>query len=152
MAKDDDIAGRGLLAYPPYLMNRITHRYNHSLQKAVAQKGLTVPKMRALAALAAMGELTINDLTVYAVAEQSTMSRTLDQMEKDGLITRAVSGEDNRARVVSLTKAGRAAHQQIWPTVQAAESAMFEGIDAEEKEEFLRTLSRIMANIRVHPF
>lgn len=152
MAKDDDIAGQSLLAYPPYLMNRITHRYNHSLQKAVAQKGLTVPKMRALAALAAMGELTINDLTVYAVAEQSTMSRTLDQMEKDGLITRAISGEDNRARVVSLTKAGRAAHQQIWPTVQAAESAMFEGIDAEEKEEFLRTLSRIMANIRVHPF
>ena len=152
MANDHDIASRGLLGYPPYLMNRITHRYNQSLQKEVSQKGLSVPKMRALAALAAMGELTINELTVYAVSEQSTMSRTLDQMEKDGLITRAVSGEDNRARVVSLTRTGRAAYRQIWPVLQTAEAAMFDGISAAEKEEFLGILSRIMANIRVHPF
>ena len=52
----------------------------------MAEQGLSTSKMRTLAALAANGTLTVNELTVMAVSEQSTMSRTLDQLEYDGLI------------------------------------------------------------------
>lgn len=141
-----------LSRFAPYLMNRITHRYNQSLQLAVAELGLSVPKMRALFALAAKGPLTVNELTVVAVSEQSTMSRTLDQMERGGLIERSVSKADNRVRVVQLTQEGRDTYRSVWPKMHAAEEALFAGLTPQQRDAFLDTLSHILLNIRQHDF
>jgi len=67
-------ADASIQTFAPYLLNRIVHRYNQSVQKVMRARGLNIPKMRAIAALASQGDLTVNDLTVYAVSEQSTMS------------------------------------------------------------------------------
>ncbi|ABD54248.1 transcriptional regulator, MarR family [Jannaschia sp. CCS1] len=140
--------GQGLSRFAPYLMNRIAHRYNQNLHASVTGIGLTVPKMRVLAALAAMGELTINDLSVVAISEQSTMSRTLDQMEREGLIERKVSEKDSRVRLVDLTPAGLSAYRTVWPEMSAAEEALFTGLSDTQREDFLDTLSQILLNIR----
>lgn len=138
--------------FAPYLINRIAHRYNQSVQDIMNEKGLTVPKMRAVAALAAQGDLTVNELTVYAVAEQSTMSRTIDQMYKDGLITRKVSVDDQRVRVISLTEDGHDLFQRIWPEMQRAEAELLKGLDEKTKTTLLETLNTILGNIRVNDF
>lgn len=142
--------GQGLSRFAPYLMNRIAHRYNQNLQDAVTNIGLTIPKMRILAALAAMGKLTISDLTLVAVSEQSTMSRALDQMQREGLVHRSVSETDSRVRFVHLTPAGLAAYRKVWPEMSAAEDALFVGLSVEQREGFLDTLSHILFNIRQH--
>lgn len=149
---DTDLEARGLSHFAPYLMNRITHRYNQSLQTAMAEQGLSIPKMRALAALAAKGPLTVNELTVYAVSEQSTMSRTLDQLEADGLIARTASAKDSRVRVIELTQPGHKIYRRIWPNMQAAEEALFADLSQNQRDEFLNTLSKILLNIRKHNF
>ncbi len=153
MSKQDapnDLRAQGLSQFAPYLMNRIMHRYNQSLLNEAAPLRLSVPKIRALVALAAHGELTVNALAIFAVAEQSTMSRTVDQMEKDGFIKRAVSKEDSRARVVSLTAALTAAYHDIWPMMEAAESEMLQGLDAADRAQFLKALNQILSNIRIN--
>lgn len=147
-----DLAALGLSDFAPYLMNRIMHRYNQSLHAAISPLGLSVPKMRALAALAAHVKLTVNELAVYAVSEQSTMSRTVDQMERDGLILRSVSSDDNRVRFVSLTDAGIAAYQSVWPQMQAAETAMLVDLDPKTRALFLETLNKILKTVRVNEF
>ncbi len=144
--------GQGLSRFAPYLINRIAHRYNQSLQDAVTELGLTIPKMRVLAALAAMGKLSVNELTVVAVAEQSTMSRTLDQMERDGLINRMKSQADSRMRVVQLTQSGLMAYREVWPQMSEAEDALFVGLSKDQRDGFLDTLSQILLNIRKHDF
>lgn len=149
---ESPLEGQGLSRFAPYLLNRIAHRYNQSLQKAVSHLGLTTPKMRVLAALASMGKLTVNQVTVVAVAEQSTMSRTLDQMERDGLIQRQVSEADSRVRDVILTDTGLAAYRAVWPEMSAAEDALFVGLTDAQREAFLETLSHILVNIRQHDF
>lgn len=141
-----------LSTFAPYLMNRIIHRYNQTAQAAMSQHGVTIPKMRVLAALAAQGDLTVNELTVFAVAEQSTMSRTLDQMEKSGLVTRKTSGEDNRVRVISVTGKGLDLYEKIWPDMLDAEASLFKGLDATSRTTFLKTLNKILINIRVNEF
>ena len=107
MTQKSDIAERGLDGFAPYLMNRIMRRYNQTLQARMADYDLSAPKMRALASLAVRDGLTVNELAVYSMAEQPTMSRTLDQLERAGLITRTVSEADSRVRHCSLTDAGR---------------------------------------------
>lgn len=150
--ENDALAATQLTAFAPYLMNRIVHRYNQTAQIAMSERGITTPKMRVLAALASQGELTVNALTVLAVSEQSTMSRTLDQMETAGLVTRKTSDQDSRVRVISITKNGLAVYQSIWPDMLEAESELLKGLDKKTRQSFLKTLNQILLNIRVNDF
>ena len=75
----------GLQQFAPYLMNRIMGRYNATLRDDFRKQGLTIPQVRTLAVLSVTDGVTVNDLSVYTVIEQSTMSRTLDTLEGQGL-------------------------------------------------------------------
>ena len=92
--------------FTPYLMNRIMARYNKGVESSLKEVGVTVAQMRALAVLAEGGPCTINELSVLTVIKQSTLSRTLDAMEKAGLILRSAQEGDNRYRMISLTDEG----------------------------------------------
>lgn len=140
----------GLANYPPYLMNRIMGRYNASLRDEMAGLGLTTPKMRALAVLSVIEGPLIRDLSVYAVVEQSTMSRALDQLAAEGLIRREADAADSRATRVFVTEAGRAAFAALWPRMAEANARMFRGVPEDERRAFVGTLQKMLANIRRH--
>ncbi|MDQ0331651.1 MULTISPECIES: MarR family winged helix-turn-helix transcriptional regulator [Phyllobacteriaceae] len=153
----DDVDGPrlgeiGLQQFAPYLMNRIMGRYNASLREDLAKLGLTTPKMRALAVLSVIDNLVIGRLAVYAVVEQSTLSRALDALEADGLVRRTVDPEDSRATRISITEAGRAAFETLWPTMRHSYNHMFAGIDAAEQAAFVATLQKMLVNVRKHEF
>ncbi|MFN4192764.1 MAG: MarR family winged helix-turn-helix transcriptional regulator [Tabrizicola sp.] len=140
----------GLTNYAPYLMNRIMGRYNASLREEMASLGLTTPKMRALAVLSVIEGPLIRELAVYAVVEQSTLSRALDQLAADGLIRRETDAADSRATRVHITEAGRAHFQMLWPRMAEAHERMFRGIGADERRAFVGTLQKMLSNIRKH--
>ena len=140
----------GLANFAPYLMNRIMGRYNASLRAEMADLGLSTPKMRALAVLAVIDGPLIRDLAVYAVVEQSTLSRTLDQLAADGLIRREADAGDSRATRIFLTEAGRAAFEALWPHMAESYGRMFRGIGDEERRAFVGTLQKMLVNIRKH--
>lgn len=147
-----DLNAIGLESFAPYLMNRIMGRYNSALQAEVVALGLTTPKVRALAVLSVHDGVLIRDLAVYAVVEQSTLSRALDGLEADGLIKREADKEDGRAFHVFLTEAGHAAHTRLWPHMFDASEAMFNDIPDTERSAFITTLQKMLRNIRKHDF
>ncbi len=140
----------GLWQFAPYLMNRIMGRYNANIQTALRGQNLTTPKMRTLAMLAVVPGLTINELSVYAVTEQSTMSRTLEAMEKAGLIRRQARDSDARVREIYLTDEGRAEFDAAWPTMYARYAEMFIDIPDSDRAAFVDTLQKILKNVRLH--
>lgn len=140
----------GLFNYAPYLMNRIMGRYNASLREELAALGLTTPKMRALAVLSVVDSPLIGELAVYSVVEQSTLSRALDQLAAEGRIRRAADAADNRATRVTITEAGRAHFETLWPRMAEAQERMFQGITVEERQAFVGTLQKMLKNIRKH--
>ncbi|GAB5374476.1 MAG: MarR family transcriptional regulator [Acuticoccus sp.] len=142
----------GLETFAPYLINRISARYSADMGEALRSRGLTTAKMRALAVLAVHPGLTVNELAVYAVMEQSTMSRTLDALADAGLVERRPREADGRVRECSLTPAGEAAFADVWPLMRRAEARMFAGIDAADRASFMATLGHILRNIRQHDF
>ncbi|MCA0275417.1 MAG: MarR family transcriptional regulator [Proteobacteria bacterium] len=153
---EDDEGARlgeiGLQQFAPYLMNRIMGRYNASLRDDLAKLGLTTPKMRTLAVLSVVDGLLIGRLAVYAIVEQSTLSRALDALEADGLVRRTPDQDDSRAIRVSITEAGRAAFESLWPTMRESYNRMFVGIDAAEHAAFVATLQKILNNIKKNDF
>jgi len=142
----------GLNGFAPYLMNRIMGRYNADLRREMAEMGLSTAKMRALAVLSVMDGIQMSKLGVYAVVEQSTLSRAAESLCAEGLARRETDPDDQRASRIYLTRAGRAAFDRMWPHMAASHDRMFEGIDEAEQRAFLGTLHKMLANIRRHDF
>jgi len=142
----------GLSNFAPYLMNRIMGRYNADLRQEMTGLGLTTPKMRALAVLSVIDDLPISDLAVYAVVEQSTLSRALEQLASDGLVRRDPDPNDSRVTRIGITETGRAALDQLWPSMARIYAQMFKDIPDEERQAFVTTLQKMLKNIRKHDF
>ena len=140
----------GLQQFAPYLMNRIMGRYNATLRADLRRHGLTVPQVRALAVLSVADGVTINELSVYTVIEQSTMSRTLDSLEAQGFVRREASEADSRVRKCHLTDEGRAEFNRAWPAMHDAFESMFADIDDAEYSALIVTLQKMLRNIRKH--
>lgn len=140
----------GLTNFAPYLMNRIMGRYNASLREEMAGMGLTTPKMRALAVLSVVEGPLIRELSVYTVTEQSTLSRALDALEREGKVRRETDPTDSRAVRVRITDEGRTSFETLWPHMAAAQARMFRGIPEDERRAFVTTLQKMLTNIRKH--
>lgn len=142
----------GLRQFAPYLMNSIMGAYNSALRDDLLKLGLTTPKMRTLAVLSIVDGLVISRLALYAITEQSTLSRALDALENDRLIRRTQDQQDSRASRIWITDDGRAVFDRIWPTIHRASEHMFEGIGFAERTSFVATLQKILANVRKEDF
>lgn len=141
----------GLDGFAPYLINRISACYNAGMAEVLRKRGLTIAQMRSIAVLSVQPGLTVNELAVYTVLEQSTMSRTLDAMALAGLVERRPRAGDGRVREVVLTEAGMAAVEEVWPIMREAEARMLAGLDLEERATFLATLRKILTGIAPDP-
>jgi len=137
----------GLQQFAPYLINSVSLSWVAHLSAELKAHDMTTTKMRALAVLSISSPLTINELSLYALTEQSTMSRTLDALEEQGLIVRKPRAEDLRVRDVDITQAGRDAFGKVWPTMYDLLLKMLDGVDAKEYKAFTATLHKMIANI-----
>lgn len=140
----------GLNEFAPYLMNRIMARWNGTVADELKAFDLTTASFRILAILSVMPVLTINELTIYAVSEQSTMSRTIDAMESQGLVRRTPRQDDMRVRDVTITEAGRAALERAWPVVYDQFETLVSGVSDDEFRAFVATLHKLLRNVRRH--
>ena len=141
----------GINQFAPYLMNRIMSRWNADMAEALKAHDMSTPMMRALAILSISSPVTINELSAYAVTEQSTMSRTVDVLEAQGLVRRRRRPEDMRIRDVSVTEDGRAAFERIWPMIYGRFQALFDGVEEDEYRAFIATLRRMLRNVAKLP-
>ena len=143
------LAEIGLNFFVPYLLNRIAAQWNSGLSEELRKFGLTTPQMRALAVLSINSGLTINELSVLTVTEQSTMSRTLDNLEGRQFLRRRPRASDMRAREVEITPEGRAAFAAFWPVMFNRYQDMFRDIGEDEFSALAATLHKVLRNIRL---
>ncbi len=138
----------GLNHFAPYLLNRLSARWNGALQDLLKGLDLSTTQFRALAVLAVASGITVNELAIFAITEQSTMSRTLDTLEEQELIRRRPKPGDMRVREVFITEQGLALFSRIWPDIYGLFARYFNGIDEAEFRGFIATLHKILRNTR----
>lgn len=88
-----------------------------------------------------------SELSEATFRDAPTMSRILDVLEARELLTRNPHPEDGRARVVYLTKAGRALEKELVPVVEKIVREMVEGIDERALVTTRNTLRKMFANM-----
>lgn len=123
------------------LLSTAARLVEHAWTSALEELGVTHAGLIALHLLES-GPANQTDLASNARVENQTMSRTLDRLERDGYIMRAVDPTDGRRHVVQATDAGLAAwdaarslEKEIFPEIAepaALRSALLEVISAAE--------------------
>ncbi|CDO08186.1 MarR family transcriptional regulator [Mycolicibacterium cosmeticum] len=123
------------------------------LQYAVRQQlqddgGLSYVQFEILAKLAdAGGGLTMTDLADGVVYSRSGLTHQAGLLEKQGLITRAPSPEDQRATVVHITDQGRGRVAAVLPGhIQVVRELLVDSLS----ENDVRRLGDMMTNARDH--
>ena len=139
-----------LRAYLPYLVNRLSNRLTIDQGKLLAERGLTNAALRTLSVLHIYRRLTVNEISVLAVLEQSTANRTVDQMLAAGLVTRENGASDQRRREVAPTAKGERLLKGIWPLVERNRERLADGIERDDIETCVRVLTRMIDNVRQH--
>lgn len=125
-----------------------THRaISRSLEAKLAPFGLMPNQWNALNQLDRRGPLTQKELAYSLQKEQATITRSLDTLEKRGLIERNPDPSDRRANLISLTPAAVDLLALIEPVAEEAASRVTEGISAEELEAMLATLEKLRRNV-----
>lgn len=79
--------------------------------------------------------------------EQPSLVRTLDQLEKKGLIARRTCAHDRRAKRITLTESAGAIIEQMEQVIGMTRSEILSGINPEEQEQLINLISRLEKNI-----
>jgi MarR family transcriptional regulator, organic hydroperoxide resistance regulator len=79
--------------------------------------------------------------------DKPTMSRILDVLERDGIITRRDDASDGRVRVVTLTRHGRELKRRLVPVAERIVSKMVAGISDQDLETTRAALKVMFQNL-----
>ena len=94
------------------------------------------------------GEWTAQlDLARSLGIESPTLTRHLENLEKDGLVVRRPSESDRRATQVELTEAGEGAYERMLGAVIAFNRRLRAGISRDELERLEGLLDRLAQNV-----
>jgi DNA-binding MarR family transcriptional regulator len=98
-------------------MTQVTCSRERQLATELRAYRLRVPEWRILALLKSEHSLSLGATAATVGLDHTTMSRTVDRMERAGRILRLTDTADARVTRLSLTAAGLALFEEIWPIV-----------------------------------
>lgn len=134
--------------YIPYLIARVAHRWRLNQDEKLAPLDIKGTNMRLLSCLSAFGELTIGELSILSVTEQSSVSRAVEQLVVAGLAERNISALDQRVRTVVLSAKGTAKLSEIAEVINPLYGRLTDGIDPSALQTCISVLQQILEQTR----
>ncbi len=133
--------------YLPYLLNRAGARIAAAFTEVVRGYGITLPMWRVLAALNETDGQRMGELAERTSIDASTLSRVIDAMQRQGLVTRQRQDADQRGVTVHRSPAGRELTQKIVPVALHYETAALQGFSGPQAKLLKRMLIQVFRNI-----
>jgi DNA-binding MarR family transcriptional regulator len=122
-------------------------RITRFLEARMAETGLSIAQFGLMIHIAAAGDDTIGALAERAGLDQSTLSRTLRGLERDGLVEIAIVERDLRRRAVWLTEQGARRLEAAVPAWRRAHAALGTIIEPRDVRK-VATASAALADVR----
>ena len=132
-------------AMPGHLIRRLNQIAVSIFQERMDALGidLTPVQFGALAALSenpGIDQATLAGLIAY---DRVTIGGVVDRLQAKGLVARAISTTDRRARVLALTDAGAALLARALPEVRALQNDILSGLTEAESATFLTLATKL---------
>lgn len=119
-----------------------------AFNRALGKSGGSVPVWLILSSLKGERWRTQQDLARAVGIEGPTLTRHVDALERDGLVTRQRDTGDRRAVRVELTAAGEALHADLLRAVIAFNRRLRRGLAEDDVAQLHELLDRLASNVR----
>ena len=113
------------------------------LDKEVAPYGITPIQWNVLVFLDRYGSLSQRQLATHLHREPATVTRSVDKMEKMGLVVRELDESDRRVNVITMTDKARDLLAEIQPTAERAALTVRGDLSAKEEKLLIELLDRV---------
>lgn len=144
---DDEMIDRPSAGWPIRHMSHIVNKHLRDISLALRPLGLTAPMWRVLNGLVEGGPSSVGELASHAAFERSYVSRLVEQMIANGLVSRLDDKVDRRLRIVTLTRLGRKQQRAAAVIVHRLNRASVARISASELTQLFGMLNRIATDI-----
>ncbi|WP_302528088.1 MarR family winged helix-turn-helix transcriptional regulator [Megasphaera elsdenii] len=122
------------------------HRSNREIARRIKREGLMPGQPKILEYLWFHDGASQKDISRECIIDKSTVTSLLKRMENLDLIRKETRPEDQRGVAIFLTDKGWEKAKRIRQVIYATDDAMWQGIPEEEKQQFMRTFHKIIAN------
>ena len=129
--------------YLLYLLARVSHVLSSELHRQLGHSSVAVPVWRVLASLSGSKGETVTGLAEVCLIHQPTMTKLLDRMVRDGLVTRSPDAQDRRIVRVALTSQGETLAAELIAAARQHEAivlARFPEIETTNLKALLRSV------------
>lgn len=140
--------GDSLRDYIGYRILQIHRAHRNRAEAAFNELGLHTGQEWVLFQLWNKEGLTQSQLVENLGVEPPTITKTLDRLEKAGLVERRQDVEDARVSRVYLTRKGRELQGPVEKIWRDLEARTIQGLSEAEKALMLRLLDQIYKNVR----
>lgn len=133
--------------YPFYLLNRLVSRYNTVMDARLRAIGLDIPAWRVLMILGERSPRGTRDLAEAAVIPISTMTRIVQRMTGNDMVSVGPSAEDARVTMVALTAAGSAKLRKARRAAAPVYRHLVRDLPPAEFERLIALLNQLHRNL-----
>lgn len=131
------------------LSGKVTSALNATLRKKLQEKkvDLTPSQVAVLYALWNKNGITQREIAERTEKDKPSITRILDLMEKEKLVTRKSGKEDRRSNIISLTAKSNALKEKVQECTAETLQDCFEGLSEKDVLEVQRLMKLIFNNI-----
>ncbi len=133
--------------YPFYLVTRVSSRYYMKMEAVLKEIGMDVPRWRVLLILSEIGDASVSEIAAHAVSKLSTITRTVQRLETDGLVNTRPKRTDARVTEVRLTPRGQLVVDTVRPRGHQVFEQAFKGLDDAAVSKLVSLLEKIYVNV-----
>jgi DNA-binding MarR family transcriptional regulator len=129
-------------------LHRLADRLRDELEVEFRRFGLGEGEFDVLAALRRAGapyELAPGELARHTMVTTGAATKRIDRLEAAGLVSRRVSDEDHRGRVIGLTEAGRRVIDDAFTAHIANEHRLLDPLTDKDRMDLERVLTKWLA-------
>ncbi len=132
------------------LVGKVSTAINRTFLRAFANEGIeiTTEQWSVLACLWNKDKVTQQNLCDITSKDKPSMTRLIDKLEKQNLVTRVSDHNDRRINLIHLTEAGAALQQKATELVHNIAAKTLKNITDEELNTSRAVLKKIMANLK----
>lgn len=123
---------------------RLIHR--SALRVYPSEAGLSFVDAAVIGGIGSRGPMSASELAQQLTMHEGQLSRAIQGLEKDRLLTRLRDPADSRRKLLMLTREGRDFHRNVIAVQERRAENLLEGLGRAEREAFFRALDVIAQN------
>ena len=130
-----------------WMINVVAHRTAKKFDIELKKHGLTIALWPTMMCLWEEEGVTQRDIAAKSKVENSTTTRTLDKLEKLGLVERRTDPNSRRSFRIFLTEEGHNLRKTLLPIPVAVTQELLCSLKPEEQELMIELLRKMVAKI-----